>query len=175
MSSLSDGISCYLSVQLQVVQAVRVRDAVGLAAALKQLQILSSAHRMASAFAYGRIARAVLADITDESDVVSRMKTILTRDVVAAEEDYRQLLTEADAKQLGRKAQMSFPMWFTLSIAQNCDAMKATREVVERVRTVLDSLRQRREAIAILEDGIATFDKVKIDKGLAVRSPVLNF
>ena len=157
------------TLQYKITEAARQRDAAALTALLHDASLVAKVYPITASLAHLRIAKTLLAELQDEQSVVARMQDVLTRDVVTHEQAYRDVLAEADAKELGRKTVMRYSKWVVISVNPESVSKKETAKVVERVREVLDSLRQRAEAISVLKEGTAAFNKSRIELGLQVR------
>lgn len=121
---------------------------------------------LARRFAFLRVCKLVLDLMADDVDVVQRLQAVLAKDVVSNEELYRGVLKEAQDKGVGQRSQLSYPTGIALPVDLAVPVLTSQRGVVNKVHEVLDSLRQRREAIAVLEGGIGEYDKERILAGL---------
>lgn len=157
-----------LPLKNKIVAAVAQRDVVALNSYIKEGVALAKRLVSASNMAYTRVAKAAAAELALEAGILTLLKSVLTKDVVEAEAEYREALSSADGKQMGKLASVSYPAFIVIPIQQDCDNMIATRAVVERVRVVLESLTKRREAKATLVQGIESYDRTVIEKGLKV-------
>jgi hypothetical protein len=153
--------------RFKVYDAIRKCDVTALGQLMVELDTIAATYPVIRATACARVASSAMQEFKKDAVVVANAKSVLTMDVVTHEDEYRHVLTSAEQRELGSRKAFVFPKGIVLPLDPHSSVMVEGRDTVDRLRLVLDSLRQRRDAIHQIERGMVEFDRAAIEDGLA--------